>query len=117
MKRQTKITAIFSLAVLLAVSAFADGSYSSDTNGMARNGCHLKEALKYSSLKGVAVVNQSNEKLGKIQDFAVDLKSGRIVAVSAKKSQRMKSLTLARFSACAKTGGQGVIRTRVDFRQ
>ena len=81
MKRQTKITAIFSLAVLLAVSAFADGSYSSDTNGMARNGCHLKEALKYSSLKGLAVVNQSNEKLGKIQDFAVDLKSGRIVAV------------------------------------
>jgi len=66
---------------MLAVSAFADGTYTSDINGMAKNRCQLKEALKYSSLKGLAVENQSNEKLGKVQDFAVDLKSGRIVAV------------------------------------
>jgi sporulation protein YlmC with PRC-barrel domain len=85
MKRQTIIAAHFTLAALLSVSVFADEVYNADTNGMVGNtrwsSSHLQEALKYSKLKGLAVENQSHEKLGKVQDFAVDLKSGRIVAV------------------------------------
>lgn len=85
MKRQTKITALLSVAAVIAVSTFADGLNTSGTNGMDMNSrisdSQLKEALKYSDLKGLNVVNQDNEKLGKVQDFAVDLKSGRIVEV------------------------------------
>ncbi len=69
----------------MAISAFANDLSMNDTNGMEINGqmrgSQLKEALKYSDLKGLSVENQANEKLGKVQDFAVDLKSGRIVEV------------------------------------
>jgi len=85
MKRPTKIITHLSIASLLAISAFANDLSMNDTNGMEINGqmhgSQLKEALKYSDLKGLVIENQENEKLGKVQDFAVDLKSGRIVEV------------------------------------
>jgi hyperosmotically inducible protein len=85
MNRPTKIITHLSVASLMAISALARDLSLNDTNGLELNGrisdAQLREALKYSDLKGLAVENQENEKLGKVQDFAVDLKSGRIVEV------------------------------------
>ena len=85
MKRQTKIIVHFSMASIVALSTLAQAGSMTDTNGMQMNAqvssSQLKEALKYSDLKGLSVENQANEKLGKVEDFAIDLKSGRIVEV------------------------------------
>ena len=74
----------------MAISGFSQDNSMSDTNSSGPNGpgvnnrisgSELREAIKFSDLKGLSVENQEHEKLGKVQDFAVDLKSGRIVEV------------------------------------
>src|ERR1700744_991990 len=83
MKRSTKIISHLSVASLMEMAALAQDPSMPAANGVGMNARYstLKEALKYSDLKGLTVQNQENEKLGKVQDFAVDLKSGRIVEV------------------------------------
>jgi len=89
MKHQLKILTCASAASLLAFSALADETIiqKSDENAashqrldQARAG-ELHGAAKAGDLIGLTVKNYQEEKLGKVQDIAVDVLSGRIVQV------------------------------------
>ena len=90
MKLKSKIITSTAVVSLLTLSAPAqdssnlpaDGSThpsydSSHGRGMNR----LNETAKASDVIGLAVKNSQDEKLGKVEDLAVDVKSGRIVQV------------------------------------
>ena len=86
MKRKLQIIISTSAAFLLALTALAQDNSNSKTDGQdyaqnrishgQRPAC-LKD--KASDLMGMSVKNNQGEKLGKVEDLAVDLESGRIV--------------------------------------
>jgi sporulation protein YlmC with PRC-barrel domain len=89
MTRKFQIIISASAASVLAFSALAqdtpniktDGSVSTDR---ARSGHRLNQleyAAKASDVIGKKVLNNQGEKLGKVEDLAVDVESGRIVQV------------------------------------
>lgn len=90
MKLKSKIITGASVASLLALSALAQDSTAPRTadqnhpdyrrsheRGMNR----LNETAKASDIIGLTVKNYQGEKLGKVEDLAVDVESGRIVQV------------------------------------
>ncbi len=90
MKRKLKIIISASAASVLAFSALAQDSPTTKTNRLdhprdaasqARRMDRLNGAAKSSDLIGITVKNYQGEKLGKVEDIAVDLESGRIVQV------------------------------------
>ena len=79
-----------SAASVLAFSALAqdtptpkrDGpDYTRDRMPQARRSDRLNDAAKASDVIGMTVKNYQDEKLGKVEDLAVDVESGRIVQV------------------------------------
>src|SRR5450432_1064914 len=86
MKRKLQIITSASAASLLALAALAqDTSNSKDyapnqKSHVQRPAC-LKDTAKASDLIGMTVKNNQDEKLGKVEDLAVDVESGRIVEV------------------------------------
>jgi sporulation protein YlmC with PRC-barrel domain len=90
MKRKLKIIVSASAASVLAFSALAQDAVILKTDGPDHVGDHthrpqradrLKGAAKASDIIGMKVVNYQDEKLGKVEDLAVDVESGRIVEV------------------------------------
>lgn len=89
MKRKIQTITIASAASLLAFAALAQDSSNpqrvqTDYNRqqMAQHQTdRLNGAAKASDLIGMSVNNYQNEKLGKVEDLAVDVESGRIVQV------------------------------------
>jgi sporulation protein YlmC with PRC-barrel domain len=90
MKRKLQIIASASAVSLVALTALAQETPNPRTRGteMAREGSmrtmravRLGRAVKASDLIGLEVKNYEGEKLGKVDDFAVDLETGRIVQV------------------------------------
>ena len=90
MKRKLQIIISASAASVLAFSALAqdqpnptkDGpDYTRDRMPHAQRADRLNDAAKASDLIGMTVKNYQNEKLGKVEDLAVDVESGRIVQV------------------------------------
>jgi len=90
MKRKLQIIIGASAASVLALSALAQDSPKPKTDGpdyagnrmphVQRAG-RLNDAAKASDLIGMSVNNNQNEKLGKVEDLAVDVESGRVVQV------------------------------------
>ena len=89
MKHKLQIMACTSAASLLAFAALADetNNLTMDENGaghqrmaQARAG-QINESAKAGEIIGLTVKNYQGEKLGKVQDLAVDVGSGRIVEV------------------------------------
>ncbi len=87
-KFQTIISA--SAASLLAISAMAQNPPAPktdvpdqlrDQSPRVKHENHPKYAAKASDILGATVVNNHGEKLGKVDDLAVDVESGRIVQV------------------------------------
>jgi sporulation protein YlmC with PRC-barrel domain len=87
-----KITRIISTAAtsVLAFSALAQDSpklnsdqsdHARDHRSSARRADRLNDAAKASDILGMTVKNLQDEKLGKVEDLAVDVESGRIVQV------------------------------------
>src|ERR1039457_4629697 len=90
MKRKLQIIISASAASVLALSALAQDSpnpktdvpgYTRDHRPHAQRPDRLNDAAKASDLIGMTVKNNQNEKLGKVEDLAVDVESGRIVQV------------------------------------
>ena len=90
MKRKLHIIISASAASLLACSALAQDTsspktdrpeYTRDRLPQARSPDRLNDAAKGSDVIGMTVKNYQNEKLGKVEDLAVDVESGRIVQV------------------------------------
>jgi sporulation protein YlmC with PRC-barrel domain len=90
MKRKIQIIISASAASVLALSALAQDSPKPKTDGPdytrnrmphAQRPARLNDAAKASDLIGMAVNNNQNEKLGKVEDLAVDVESGRVVQV------------------------------------
>jgi sporulation protein YlmC with PRC-barrel domain len=90
MKRRLQIIVSASAASILACSALAqntaipkaDGqNYTRERSADARRADRLNGAAKASDLIGMDVNNYQKEKLGKVEDLAVDVESGRIVQV------------------------------------
>ena len=90
MKRKLQIIISASAASVLAFSALAqdqpnatrDGpDYTRDRMPHAQRPDSLNDAAKASDLIGMTVKNYQNEKLGKVEDLAVDVESGRVVQV------------------------------------
>ena len=90
MKRKIQIIISASAASVLALSALAqdttipkaDGlNYAHDGTSPARRAARLNDAAKASDVIGMTVKNNQDEKLGKVEDLAVDVESGRIVQV------------------------------------
>ena len=90
MKRKLQIIISASAASLLACSALAQDTsspktdrpeYTRDRLPQARSPDRLNDAAKASDVIGMTVKNYQNEKLGKVEDLAVDVESGRIVQV------------------------------------
>jgi hyperosmotically inducible periplasmic protein len=89
MKRKLLIILSASTASVLAFSALAQGppprpdrpDYARDRVPPAPRMDRLNGAAKASELIGMAVNNYQNEKLGKVEDLAMDLESGRIIQV------------------------------------
>ena len=90
MKRKLQIIISASAASLLACSALAQDTsspktdrpeYTRDRLPQARSPDRLNDAAKGSDVIGMTVKNYQNEKLGKVEDLAVDVESGRIVQV------------------------------------
>ena len=90
MKRKLQIIISASAASVLALSALAQDSPKPKTDGPdymrnrmphAQRPARLNDAAKASDLIGMTVNNNQNEKLGKVEDLAVDLESGRVVQV------------------------------------
>jgi sporulation protein YlmC with PRC-barrel domain len=88
MQRKLRIIISTSAASVLALSALAQGTPRSDTNrpGFERNSTahgqradRLNGAAKASDIIGMTVKNNQDEKLGKVEDLAVDVQSGRVV--------------------------------------
>ena len=90
MKRKLQIITWASTASFLACAALAEDTPNPKTdrpdytrNGMphARRTDQLNGAAKASDLIGMEVKNYQGEKLGKVDDLAIDVESGRIVDV------------------------------------
>jgi hyperosmotically inducible protein len=90
MKRKLQIIISASAASVLAFSALAqdtpkpnrDGpDYTRDRIAHERRADRLNGAAKASEIIGMTVKNNQGEKLGKVEDLAVDVESGRIVQV------------------------------------
>ena len=91
MKRKLQMIIGACAASVLAVSALAqvtpptsnkDGpEYNEDRMHHAQRADRLNGAAKASDLIGMTVKNYQNEKLGKVEDLAVDVESGRVVQV------------------------------------
>jgi hyperosmotically inducible periplasmic protein len=89
MKRKFQIIVSASAATVLAYSALAqdtsnlktDGPVSTDRALRPQRPNQLKSAAKASDVIGKTVLNNQGEKLGKVEDLAVDVESGRIVQV------------------------------------
>ena len=90
MKRKIQILLSAATASVLACSALAQDppilktdrpEYTRDRAPDARRANRLNGAAKASDLIGMTVNNYQNEKLGKVEDIAVDVESGRIVQV------------------------------------
>ncbi len=87
MKRKIKIIICASAASVLAFSVLAQDAPNpnKDRPDYAREGMsrphQLKGAAKASDVIGMTVQNNQGEKLGKVEDIAVDVESGRIVQV------------------------------------
>jgi sporulation protein YlmC with PRC-barrel domain len=89
MTRKLQFIFSASAASAMALSALAqdtpylktDGSDKSVRATRAPGPCQLKGAAKASHIIGMTVENSLDEKLGKVNDLAVDLESGRIVQV------------------------------------
>jgi len=90
MKRKLQINITTFAASLMAFSAIAqvtpdrkaDGrEINRDLMSQTRRADRLHGAAKASDLIGMTVNNYQNEKLGKVDDIAVDVESGRIVQV------------------------------------
>ena len=90
MKRKFKIIISTSAASALALSALAQDTYNPNRErpnyspgrvASGRRPNRLSDAAKSSDLIGMTVKNYQNEKLGKVEDLAVDVESGRVVQV------------------------------------
>src|SRR5664280_707168 len=90
MKRKLQIIISASAASVLAFSALAqdtptpkrDGpNYTRDRMPQAHRSDRLNDAAKASDVIGMTVKNYQGEKLGKVEDLAVDVESGRVVEV------------------------------------
>ena len=90
MKRKFKIITTASAASLLALTALAQHTPNPSTDrtdsardemAHARRADRLNGAAKASDLIGMEVKNYQGEKLGKVDDLAIDVESGRIVDV------------------------------------
>ena len=89
MKRKLQIITSASAASLLAFSALAQETLTPQTAENATANQRLTQAgterlngaAKASDIIGMTVDNYQNEKLGKVEDLAVDVESGRIVQV------------------------------------
>ncbi len=90
MKRKLKIIISASAASVLALAALAQDTptpkiagadYAHDAMSPARRAARLNDAAKASDLIGMTVKNNQDEKLGKVEELAVDVESGRIVQV------------------------------------
>jgi hyperosmotically inducible protein len=89
MTRKFQIIISASAASVLAFSALAqdtpniktDGPVSTDRALHAQRPNQLKYAAKASDVIGKTVLNNQGEKLGKVEDLALDVESGRIVQV------------------------------------
>ena len=90
MKRKLQIIISASAASVLALAALAQGApppkiagadYAHDAMSPARRAARLNDAAKASDLIGMTVKNNQDEKLGKVEDLAVDVESGRVVQV------------------------------------
>jgi hyperosmotically inducible protein len=90
MKRKLQIIISTSAASVLALSALAQDSpnpktdrpdYARDRMPHGQRPARLNDAAKASDLIGMTVNNNQNEKLGKVEDLAVDVESGRVVQV------------------------------------
>lgn len=90
MKKQFHFVLTTSAASVLALSAFAEDAiapktehpdHAADRLSDGRRMNRLNGAAKASELIGMTVKNYQDEKLGKVEDLAVDVESGRIVQV------------------------------------
>jgi sporulation protein YlmC with PRC-barrel domain len=89
MKRNLQIIVTASAASVLAFSALAqdaanptmDESRSPRQHMTPRANDQLKDAAKASDIIGMTVKNYQHEKLGKVENLAVDVESGRVVQV------------------------------------
>ena len=90
MKRKLQIIISASAASVLALSALAQNTpkpktdrpdYTRDRTPQERRSDRLNDAAKASDIIGMAVKNYQDEKLGKVEDLAVDVESGRVVEV------------------------------------
>jgi hyperosmotically inducible periplasmic protein len=90
MKRKLQIIISASAASVLALSVLAQDQinptkdrpdYTRDRMPHVQRPDRLNDAAKASDLIGMTVKNYQNEKLGKVEDLAVDVESGRIVQV------------------------------------
>jgi sporulation protein YlmC with PRC-barrel domain len=90
MTRKFEIIVSAAAASVLAFSALAQDTPQPKTNGSdqardqilaAQRTNQPKEAAKASDVIGTTVKNNQDEKLGKVEDLAVDVESGRIVQV------------------------------------
>ena len=90
MKRKLRIIISASAVLVMAFSALAQDTpnpktdqsdYTRDRIPHARRADRLNGAVKASDLIGMTVKNYQDEKLGKVDDLAVDVESGRVVQV------------------------------------
>ena len=83
MKRTFQLITLASAASLLALTAAAQDTTTRKMDRMdhARRSDRLSAAAKAGDLIGLDVKNYQGEKLGKVEDLAVDVESGRIVHV------------------------------------
>lgn len=90
MKRKLQMIISASAASVLALSALAQVTLAPNKNGPeykesriqhAQRADRLNGAAKASDLIGMTVNNYQNEKLGKVEDLALDVESGRVVQV------------------------------------
>jgi len=89
MKHKFKIIASASVASLLALAALGQETINqpiaqtgaTPQSGIKTRDDQLNGAAKASEIIGMTVNNLQGEKLGKVENFAVDLSAGRIVAV------------------------------------
>jgi len=90
MTRKLQIIISTSTALILAYSALGQDTPNARTDGAAltpdralrsQRRDRLNDAAKASDIIGITVINNQNEKLGKVEDLAVDMESGRIVQV------------------------------------
>ena len=90
MKRKIQIIISASAASVLALSALAqvtpapnkdEPDYTHGRMSHRQRPDRLNDAAKASDLIGMTVQNYQDEKLGKVEDLAVDVESGRVVQV------------------------------------